>query len=326
MQIHVAEKSGVGEARRIASELSRVAGFDGDDVSRAALIAAELATNLIKHAGGGDLFIGEFADCDGSGIELMSIDKGRGMEDVGRCLRDGFSTAGSPGTGLGAIARAADHFDYYSTVKLGTVFFARLVKQAAVAPRTALQIGSVVANYPGELDCGDAWSVSAQHETLLVADGLGHGTIAAAASGMAREIFNKHAGEDCVALMGRMHRALAPTRGAAVALAYIDRAHGMLRFVGVGNIAGSVVDETKLRKMVSHNGTAGHKAPNIAEFTYPFTGLPLVIMHSDGLSTRWEWDHYPGLSGRHASVIAGVLFRDHNRHNDDATVLVVRAR
>jgi hypothetical protein len=76
--------------------------------------------------------------------------------------------------------------------------------------------------------------------------------------------------------------------------------------------------------MVSHNGTAGHLAPRIREFTYPFTGKPLVILHSDGLSTKWGLADYPGLAASHPSLIAGVLFRDHRRGRDDATVVAVR--
>ena len=65
--------------------------------------------------------------------------------------------------------------------------------------------------------------------------------------------------------------------------------------------------------MVSHNGTAGHVAPRIREFTYEFTGNPLVILHSDGLTTRWDLAAYPGLASQHPSLIAGVLLRDHRR-------------
>ncbi|SAK57010.1 hypothetical protein AWB76_02388 [Caballeronia temeraria] len=49
-------------------------------------------------------------------------------------------------------------------------------------------------------------------------------------------------------------------------------------------------------------------------------------MHSDGLNTRWELSRYPGLSMRHPSLIAAVLYRDHARGDDDVTVLVARER
>jgi hypothetical protein len=123
-----------------------------------------------------------------------------------------------------------------------------------------------------------------------------------------------------------MHRSLTPTRGAALAVARIDAADKVIRFVGVGNIAGALLSGADTRQMVSHNGTAGHIAPRIREFTYPFTDTPSVILHSDGVSNRWRIADYPGLAACHPSLIAGVLFRDFRRGRDDATVAVMRAR
>lgn len=125
--------------------------------------------------------------------------------------------------------------------------------------------------------------------------------------------------------MKRLHRALAPTRGGAVAIARIDETARTVRYVGVGNISGTLIDNGSIRHMVSHNGTAGHIAPRIREFTYGFTANPLVILHSDGVTTRWDLSSYPGLAAQHPSLIAGVLWRDHRRGRDDATVVAMRA-
>jgi hypothetical protein len=125
-------------------------------------------------------------------------------------------------------------------------------------------------------------------------------------------------------LVERIHRALAPTRGAALAVARIDAEAHVVRFVGVGNISGALVNNGDARRMVSHNGTAGHIAPRIREFTYPFADDPVVILHSDGLSAKWDLSDYPGLATSHPSLSAGVLFRDHRRERDDATIAVMR--
>ena len=122
-----------------------------------------------------------------------------------------------------------------------------------------------------------------------------------------------------------MHRALMPTRGAAVAVARIDAGARTVRYVGVGNISGVLVSDGGTRHMVSHNGTAGHVAPRIREFTYEFSGDPLVILHSDGLTPRWDLGAYPGLATQHPSLIAGVLLRDYRRGRDDASVVAMRA-
>jgi serine phosphatase RsbU (regulator of sigma subunit) len=158
----------------------------------------------------------------------------------------------------------------------------------------------------------------------MLVDGSGHGVEAARAAEIAVRTFSENADAACEVVVERIHRALAPTRGGAVAVTRIDAAAGVVRFVGVGNISAVLVNAGKARHMVSHNGTAGHVAPRIREFTYDFTGEPMVILHSDGLTSRWNLAAYPGLAGEHPSLVAGVLLRDHRRGRDDAAVVVMR--
>ena len=321
----VRETSGVGEARRAAARLAHCSGLADDVVGRIAVVATEMATNLLKHAGGGLVVIDRFADADGSGLEMLALDNGPGMLDVARCLTDGFSTAGSPGTGLGAIVRNSDRHAIYSQPGQGTAVMARIVLSAAAPPGRA-EFGAVVDPYPGESVCGDRWAVEndRQGTSLLLVDGSGHGPPAAAAAEIATRAFADNIDKECVPLVEVIHRALAPTRGAAVALARIDAGARLVRFVGVGNIGAVLASGGESRRMASYNGTAGHVAPRIREFTYPFTGRPLVIMHSDGLSARWDINAHPGLAANHPSLVAGVLFRDHRRGRDDAAVVAMR--
>ncbi len=326
MNTAIADPSQVSEGRRLAVEFARKTGLDDAKLARIALVATEMATNLVKHGGGGTLVVDRFDDADGRGIELMALDRGTGMADVGDCLADGYSTAGSPGTGFGAITRQSDRLAVFSRPGLGTAVMARLIFQPAGEQPSRTELGAVSASYPGETVCGDHWAFGAGRtgRTLLVADGSGHGSEAARAALTAAQIFNDHLDDECVPLVDRLHRGLASTRGAALAVARIDTTESLVRFVGIGNIAGTLVSDGGVRRMVSHNGTAGHVAPRIREFTYPFTGKPLVILHSDGLSTKWGLADYPGLAASHPSLIAGILFRDHRRARDDAAVVVVR--
>jgi anti-sigma regulatory factor (Ser/Thr protein kinase) len=326
MDTRIVDTSQVSEARRLAVEFARRTGMDDAKLASIALIATEMATNLIKHGGGGTLLVDRFDDTDGQGIELMALDQGAGMTDVRTCLADGYSTAGSPGTGFGAITRQSDRLAVFSRPRLGTAVMARLIVEPAVNPPSGTELGVVSGAYPGETVCGDHWAfgIGRGGPTLLVADGSGHGPEAGRAALTATQIFGEHLDDDCVTLVGRMHRGLAPTRGAALAVARIDRGESVVRFTGVGNIAGTLVSDGDVRRMVSHNGTAGHVAARIREFTYPFTGNPLVILHSDGLSTKWGLADYPGLAASHPSLIAGILFRDFRRGRDDATVVVMR--
>jgi hypothetical protein len=101
---------------------------------------------------------------------------------------------------------------------------------------------------------------------------------------------------------------------------------GKLHYAGVGNISGVIIDPHRSRGLVSLNGTLGLQSARVRQFDYDYSEDSAVVMHSDGLSARWHLSDYPGLCLKHAAVIAGVLFRDHARKRDDATVLVARHR
>jgi Stage II sporulation protein E (SpoIIE) len=157
---------------------------------------------------------------------------------------------------------------------------------------------------------------------FLVADGLGHGPDAARASRAAIRVLEDRPDDEPAATIQSCHRALAPTRGAAVAVAKI--APDKVGFAGVGNIACRIEAGAVRRQLVSHNGTLGHMMRRVQQFDFPLPTDALLMFHSDGLATHWNLADYPGLLGRHPGVIAGVLYRDHERGRDDVTVLVVR--
>lgn len=324
----VRDASQVSEARRGAVTLAKGLGFGEEDAGRLAIVATELATNLRKHGGGGELLVGSYDDRTGSGVECLALDKGPGIPDLDLSLRDGHSTAGSAGTGLGAITRGSHVSDIYSRPGLGTAILVRIQQGRPGEAKPALEpvLGAVNLPMPGEEACGDAWCVKAQPDgfKLFVADGLGHGPIAAQASHAAVNVFLKAHARPPGALLEEMHAALRSTRGAAVGVAAIDLAASEVVFAGVGNILGVLVMDSGARRMVSHNGTVGHVIKRVQEFSYPFEGVPLIVLCSDGLGTSWDLGAYPGLAQRHPTLIAGVLYRDFNRGRDDVTVLVVR--
>jgi hypothetical protein len=160
----------------------------------------------------------------------------------------------------------------------------------------------------------------------MIADGLGHGTFAARAAAEAIKLFNKDPKFSPRGTLAAIHAGLRSTRGAAIAVAHIDTEEKKLIFGGIGNVAATLTANGQVRRLVSLNGIAGHAAQRIQEFVYPYSGPDmLLVMHSDGLGTSWNLDHYPGLTVRHPSLIAGVLFRDFRRDRDDSTVLVIRS-
>lgn len=325
MFIAVNDTSQVAEARRLIGDFAATIGLPQERIDQLAIVVTELATNIVKHGSGGHLHARQFDDAEGAGLELIALDRGKGMSDVSRCLRDGYSTAGSPGNGLGAIGRFADSMQIYSRAGVGSAIMTRLLLRQRGANRMA--IGAVLAPYPGEKACGDNWSFAdaGAGPTLLLVDGSGHGVEAARAAKTAVDSFIDNAERPCEAIIDAIHHALAPTRGAAVAVARIDPMAKLVRLVGVGNISALMVEPAGTRHMVSHSGTAGHVAPRIREFTYEYASPPLVILHSDGLATRWDIAAYPGLTVQHPTLIAGVLLRDHRRGRDDASVVAMRS-
>lgn len=352
----IADPSSVAFARRGASDIARHGSLNDVEIGRVALIVTEAATNILKHAQHGELLVRPLpphAQQAGGGIELIALDRGPGMVDVRAAFEDGYSNTGTPGTGLGAIRRLSDELAVYSQPGLGTVVRATVRARGSGAafapPASGTDIGGVCVPYPGELVSGDAWSTEADQFglTVTVADGLGHGPDAHAAAAAAIEVAQRRAGLAPGRLMQAMHDALRATRGAAVAVARLDLARARLTFTGVGNIAASTWgtgrplpttrpgrpmpaepsprEEKEGWQLSSRNGIVGHAMRDAQEIESPWNGGAMLILHSDGIGTRWDPAAYPGLRLQPAAMVAAVLYRDFSRRRDDATVVVIKA-
>ncbi len=329
ISVAVAEVSQVAEARRRVAGVAAGLGFDETASGRAAIVATELATNIVKYGGPGEILVGSYEDDTGSGLEILAIDRGPGMVNTAEAQRDGHSTGGSAGIGLGAVKRQAQAFDIASWPGRGTAVMARMVANptARVPVDTVVPFHAAVAvPLRGEPVSGDIHDVlrDAGGWTVLVADGLGHGPQAAEAAHAALVIFRRQAGEAPAAILAAIHAGLGHTRGGAVSVCRLDLVEQMAEFAGIGNVAGAVVAGAQTTRMVSLAGTAGHVARKIRSFTYPFAAGSLLLMHSDGIGTSWSFDRYPGLAYAHPSLVAAVIYRDFARVRDDATVLVAR--
>jgi len=327
--IPVTESSQAGHARRIASTLAVRLGFKEEAAGKVALVTSEAAKNLAAHAREGLILLRALHEGPHVGVEVLAVDKGPGMADVSRCMQDGYTTAGTGGSGLGAMRRMSSTFDIYSQPGVGTALLAQLWADKPPA-RMSMDVGAVCVAMAGEEVCGDAWSVdrvegeSARYR-FLVADGLGHGPDAARASRAAVVSFLEQGGADMLQVMRGAHEEMRSTRGAAVALAELRARDGKLEFVGVGNISAAIVSPSGIQRLVSMNGTLGHQMSRLQSFPYAWTPVSRLVMCSDGLATQWRVDRYPGLLSHHPALLAGVLYRDFCRGRDDATVLVAAA-
>jgi len=323
--IAVTESSQIGQARRAAVRLAELAEFPENKRGEVAIIATELATNLSRYGKDGRFFLQSVQQPDASYVQMLAVDRGPGIADVPRSMQDGVSTGGTSGNGLGTVRRMSDVFDIYSSIDQGTTVLARVARPHRTRRSAAdFQWAVISTSAPGETVCGDAWRVAEEDGTLtvLVADGLGHGPLAAEAANRATTLFETTPHTDLAAFCDRAHVALNGSRGAAVAIAHI--ASGRLAYAGVGNIAGTLIGDEKSRGLSSQNGTVGVTVRRGRAFTYDWPPRGVLVMHSDGLTNRWSLSAYRGLASRHPAVIAGVLHRDCLRGRDDATVVVVK--
>jgi len=323
--VSISDASGVAQARRCAAELAGAAEFDEETAGELAIAVTEAGTNLFKHARGGSI-AARIIDGKGvAGVEVIAIDKGPGIANLAASMRDGHSTAGTPGHGLGALQRMTSEMEVWSRPGAGTLL-RFVVWPKADAMADGLAMGVVTAQKSGEEVSGDGWCIVQGRGRLVVfvVDGLGHGLEAANAARAAVDAVRKHAQLDAPAIIDVVHGALRPTRGAAGAVALLQPESELCVFCGVGNIAASIRGNGSTRSMVSHNGTLGHQVRKIQDFQYPFPKGSLLIVHSDGIGSRWDLAAYPGIETRHPALVAAALYRDHDRGRDDLTVLAMR--
>jgi anti-sigma regulatory factor (Ser/Thr protein kinase) len=318
----VEDTSQIGAARRAAVSIAEAAGLEQGDRSDIGIVATEAASNIVRHAGRGEMLL---RPVDGPGLELIALDGGPGMGDVEACLADGYSSRGSMGGGFGAMRRLAREFSIWSAPGQGTALVCRFFRRPT-SNGDGPPVAGLAVPHPGETACGDGWITVMEPggRALLMVDGLGHGPQAEQAAATAIQLFLDGPRTAPEQMLGMLHAGMRSTRGAAVAVAVVDPRRCELRFAGVGNISAQLVTGDKTRSLVSHNGTVGHQMRKAQEFVYPWDTGTLLVLHSDGLGGHWKLDRYPGLARHDPALIAAVLYRDHARRRDDVSVVVCR--
>jgi len=315
----------VGAVRRRLTTLAVAAGLDAARTGDAGLIATELGSNVLKHARHGGAVIGIVREAGRPGVAIAAWDRGPGM-NLDACLRDGMSTAGTRGAGLGAVSRLATRFDAYAPPGHGSVVVATVFPHDREPPAPRFAVGAACVPYPGLQVCGDAWDVHLDGEraTIIACDGLGHGDGAAAAAVAVIAAFRCGPTDPLAAILERADRAARATRGAAATLARIDLARRELAIAGIGNVAAWLVGDA-VKQLVTQHGTLGQNTPpQLREERHGFGPGALLVMCSDGIKSRWSLDDHPGLVGHHPMTMATVLWRDLSRGRDDASVVVAR--
>lgn len=321
--VEITDSSSVGEVRRTALAVAQRLAFDETRSGELSLLGTEAARNVLIHGGGGQVVVAGIRDGREAMARILAIDRGAGIPDLPRAMADGYSTAGTPGGGLGAMKRIASFLEVFSN-KSGTVV---MLEIGHVDQPERLQIAGLAAPYPGERVCGDGWSCQSDEDrtVIVLVDGLGHGFGAAEATEEALATFRARGRSAPGRILEDMHDPLRKTRGAVVGIAEIRPKQNSMVFAGVGNISCALLSEGRSRSFVSHSGTLGLRMSRVQEFQAEWPSDAVLVMHSDGLQSKWDLSGYAGILARHSAMIGGVLMRDFRRQRDDATVVVVKA-
>lgn len=341
--MEVRDEAQVGAVRRTIHAYAARMNFTERELAEIDIVVQEMGTNAARYATGGGQI--HFTNTLGAepGLEIFYTDRGPGIYDLDRVVRDGVSTGGSLGAGLGAVRRLMDEFEVYSTVQNtdrlasfarrtthGTAILSRKWVAARLPDTTletsARRIGVWTRPHPQEDRNGDAYFVSRRAGQMLIAvvDGLGHGEGAHEASRVAISVLAEWQGEGLEEIFRTAHAALRPTRGAVMGACVLDRERGSFQYAGVGNIEVRVFNAPEPVRPISNNGTLGARMDKVRVWSYPWAEGASVVLASDGVSASWDMNDYPGLLQRSPQLLAGILMRDYGRDTDDATVLVVR--
>jgi hypothetical protein len=191
---------------------------------------------------------------------------------------------------------------------------------------TALVIAAEGRAYPGEPVSGDGWTVDWYGETCRVAliDGLGHGAPAATVTGRAIETLAEHPDLAPDAAIRCCHRALAGSRGAAMAIASINLIQSRLSFAGVGNVEARLFCADAQQRPISYRGIVGVAIPSLRVFKFDLGADWLLLLHTDGVSSRFDGEELARLRRGEPRPLVEYLLQRWARATDDATAVAVR--
>ena len=325
--VEVALASDVRRADELARTFSASLGFSKEHCGEICLVASELASNLLRHASHGRMRLSRVDSGGRTGIQIESEDNGPGIPNVEEAITDGYSTAGGLGLGLGAVNRLMDELEFYSGAQGGLhVVCQRWLRPASrVILEKVLAFGAATRSYRMLSENGDTFIIRQwnRHALVGVIDGLGHGHFAQRASQTARQYIEQHFDQSMENLFRGAGRACRATRGVVMALARFDLDRRILTLASVGNIEVRLVGNPERLKLVVRRGIIGLNAPAPVPLEHPWTPGSLLIMHSDGIRTHWDWKDFPDLQGQTPAAIAHRLLQQLGKADDDATVLVV---
>ncbi|TCD16140.1 ATP-binding protein [Oricola cellulosilytica] len=326
--VRITDQSSAADARRRLRRVAAAEDFDSDTIERAAIVATEAATNIVRYAGRGNILIDTMPLFGTKKLVIIAMDKGSGIAKLERMMRDGESTGGGSGTGLGAMQRLSDRFDIHTEPGAGTVVACEFGPSASDGKTRRFDAAGLRLNHPGESECGDAWLLrtTGRSSQFFLCDGLGHGPRAAEAANRAIEGLKNHGGAPVETILDDLSHTMRPTRGAVAALCQVEGESPTMTYGGIGNISTLHLSNGAIRRLASRDGRLGAVERRAMVETLDIQPGDTVVMHTDGISTLRGFESRTGLLRRSALTIAGVILRDHLRGRDDAGIVVVKIR
>jgi anti-sigma regulatory factor (Ser/Thr protein kinase) len=328
--VAVDEAASVPTARRCAGFHAAVLGFSPELTGEVELVASELATNLVKHGGGGDLVV---RTTSAGSVQLLSIDSGPGAHDLVALTALGVSTTGTLGVGLPAVQRLSSRLDLWSEPGRGAVLVAEVGDGTGSRP----PVGHLVRPSRGEQVCGDAvaWRRTSTGWLLAVVGGAGRGEAAAGFVRLTQQVLQDSASESPTELLHQAHAALDGSPGAAVAIGLVDVHEQVLTHAAVGDVSGRIVGGVgggggggggggAAARLPCQPGVVGRHLPRVHESTHDLAGSSLVVLHSDGVTDHWDERGLPDVQAHGPDVCAAALLRDAGTRHDDAGVLALQ--
>jgi anti-sigma regulatory factor (Ser/Thr protein kinase) len=315
--------------RRISKELAKDIGFEEGVQEEIVLVVSELASNIIKYAGRGIVTLTPVISAGQQGLMIEAEDKGPGFCEK-TALKDGYSTSGTLGCGLGAVNRMMDEFDIYTNEnnQVGTRIVCKRWLRTKSNPggKCPFDIGVVSRPKHGETYNGDSFVIKHGNGQCIIAviDGVGHGLLAHQAAQAARQYIENHSELPFLDIFRGVDRACRSSRGVVMALASLDWGSMKLKYASVGNIEVKVSGTHEKFKFIVRRGIVGKNAPNPVVTENDWRMGYALAMHSDGLSTHWNWDDFPQQLDKSAQFLVEHMHRSLEKDNDDSTLIIIK--
>jgi anti-sigma regulatory factor (Ser/Thr protein kinase) len=329
--ITVRDEADVSVVREAIREASASVGLPHLRAEALVTAASELGQNLRLHAGGGQVALREVIRQGIAGLEVIARDRGPGIADPTAALKGPTTDAGqSPsgpglGAGLAAAHRLADELDLEVRWQESTT--ARARKFASPLPRRELAILARACG--GEQVIGDD-AVAVRRDELLsiaVADGLGHGPYARQAATRALSGLRADPAvlPEPLAALEEAQQALGETRGVVMAVVRIDRRAGEVTCACAGNVSAHLYRDRSVFRFACPPGVLGAPGTRLGKLNVdraPYTERTVLVMFTDGISSRLDLSDDPALLREHPMVIAHRILIEHGKSHDDNLVLV----